>query len=387
MSALLVLLLLLSVATIASRPGPFAAALDRVASPLLIVCGFALGPFGIAVLSTSLRGGLEQALAVGVTWLGILFGLRSSSEDLPPGAALRALTVVSASTMASVLLAMAAMATPALLSWRPPSSPSLLAGAALIVGGALVGSPPIDRDNRAELAMRATLIELGELVATACAIAALAVLPSWTGVPTSWVALVVIGVGLLLALLQRLLGGSAGGDVATRTIALLGVVAVAAGLLHEAGLPSAVSGLVAGAILGRTDLGRALTTSLMQTERPARIVVVFMVGALMPLSKTALLVGALLALGQLGVQLVATSWAVGHRPSIQALASGLSSSSIALVIAASFALAGFPEGGLLVSSSAVAIVITDVLAAGLLLRGRLRAAMTTVPSPAATEAP
>jgi hypothetical protein len=382
MSALLLLLLLLSVATIASRPGPFAAALDRVASPLLILCGLALGPLGLAVVSTSLRGGLEQALAVGVTWLGILFGLRSSSDELPPGTALRAFAVVAASTAASVLLAMAAMATPALLGWRAPSSPALLAGAALVVGGALVGSPPVDRENRAELALRTTLIDLGELIATACAIAALAVLPSWTGLPTSFVALVVIGVGLLLALLQRLLGGSAGGDVATRTIALLGVVAVAAGLLHEAGLPSAVSGLVAGTVLGRTDLGRALTSSLMQTERPARIVVVFMVGTLMPLSTTALLVGALLALGQLAVQLVATSWAVGHRPSSQALATGLSSSSIALVIAASFALAGFPEGGLLVSSSAVAIVLTDVLAAGLLLRGRLRTTPTTVPQEA-----
>jgi hypothetical protein len=382
MSALLVLLLLLSLATIASRPGPFAAALDRVASPLLIVAGVALGPLGLAVVSTSLRGGLEQALAVGVTWLGILFGLRSSSDELPAGTVLRALLVASTSTAASVLLAMAAMATPGLLGWRPPSSASLIAGAALIVGGALVGSPPVDRDNRAELALRTTLIDLGDLIATACAIAALAVLPSWTGLPTSFVALVVIGVGLVLALLQRLLGGSAGGDVATRTIALLGVVSVAAGLLHEAGLPSAVSGLVAGTVLGRTDLGRALKSSLMQTERPARIVVVFMVGTLMPLSTTALLVGALLALGQLGVQLVATSWAVGHRPSSHALATGLSSSPIALVIAASFALAGFPEGGLLVSSAAVAIVFTDVFAAGVLLRGRLRTPSTTVPQEA-----
>jgi hypothetical protein len=379
MSALLVLLLLLSAATIASRPGPFAAALDRIASPLLILAGLALGPLGLAVISTPLRSGLEQALAVGVTWLGILFGLRSSSGEQPAGSTWRVMLVVSSSTIASVLLAMAAMATPALLGWRSPSSPALLAGAALIVGGSLVGGPPIERENRAELALRATLMDLGELVATVCAIAALAVLPSWTGLPNSWVALVVIGAGLLLALLQRLLGGSAGGDVATRTIALLGVVAVAAGLLHEAGLPSAVSGLVAGTVLGRTALGRALTTSLMQTERPARIVVVFMIGSLMPMTQTALLVGALLGLGQLGVQLVATSWAVGHRPGLHALATGLSSSSITLVIAASFALAGFPEGGLLVSSAAVAIVFTDVLAAGLLLRGRLQASPTTVP--------
>lgn len=375
MSALLVLLLLLSVATVASRPGAFAGVVDRVSMPLLVLAGVGLGPRGLVVLSSSLTTGLEPALAVGVTWLGILVGLRSSSHGLGGDGnplTLRAGLVVVASTAASVLLAMGAMLAPTFFGLRAADSPALLAGAALIVGGALVSSPPVERENRAELAMRAWLVELGDLIAMACAVAALAVLPSWSALSPSMAAAVVVGSGLLLALVQRLLGGGTTTDGATRVIALLGVVAVAAGLLHDAGLPSAVSGLVAGTVLGRTNLGRALFVALAPTERPARIVVVFLVGVTMPISTTAVLVGVLLAAGQLGVQLVATSWAVGHRPSSAALATGLSSSAVPLIVAASFAFSGFSEGGLLVSSAAVAVVCTDVLAATILLARRLR---------------
>ena len=381
MTALLILLGLLSVATIASRPGPFAAALDRIAAPLLIGSGLALGPLGLGVVSASLRGGLEQALAGGVTWLGIVLGLRSSSIDLQQGTLPRAIVVVAAATGSSVLVATAALATPALIGWQPPLSSPLIGGSALVIGGAVVGTLPVGEGPGAVVA-RGLFHDCGELVATACAIAAVAVLPSWTGVAASIVAVVVIGVGLLLAGLQRFLGGGAGGDAETRLISLLGVVAVAAGLLHEVGLPSALSGLVAGLALGRTALGRALGASLLPTERPARIVVLFLIGAMTSMSTSAVLIGGILALGQLVVHLIATSWAVGRSVNLGELAAGLGSSSIAVVIAASFSLAGFPEGALLVSSSAVAVIVTDLVAAGLLLRGRWGAAMTALPKAA-----
>lgn len=379
MSTILVLLLLLSIATLASQPAALSGLLDRVSTPLLILLGIACAPTGLAVLSSSMVHGLEPGLAVGVTWLGIVIGLRSapSGERGTDRFSWRAGVVVVLSTMASVVLAMAAMTVPGLLGLRSDDNAPLLAGAALILGGALVGSPPIDNDNRAELAIRAHLIDVGDLVAVACAIAALAILPPWSPLPPSLAAVVVVGSGLLVALIQRLLGGSATGDPATRIIALLGVVAVGAGLLHDAGLPSAVAGLIGGAALARTELGRVLRQALSPTERPARIVVVFLVGTMMPLSQTALIVGVLLAAGQLAVQLVATSWAVGHRPSGHALATGLSSSSVPLVLAVSYTLAGLPEGELLLATAAIAVVATDVLAATIALGSRWQSAART----------
>jgi hypothetical protein len=394
MSTILVLLLLLSIATLASRPAALSGLFDRLSTPLLILLGIGCAPRGLALLSSSLVESLEPALAVGVTWLGIVSGLRSASRDVGHAdggrATMRAAVVVVSSTMASVLLAMAALAAPHLLGLRGGDSAPLLIGAALILGGALVGSPPVDRDNRVELALRSHLIDVGDLIAVACAIVALAILPAWSPLPPSMAAVVVVGSGLLLALVQRLLGGSAtNGDPATRTIALFGVVAVGAGLLHDAGLPSAVAGLVAGAALGRTELGRVLREALAPTERPARIVVVFLVGTMMPLTPTSLLAGGLLAAGQLAVQLVATSWAVGHRPSARALATGLSSSSVPLVVAASYALAGLPEGELLLATAAVAVVTTDVLAAtiGLGTRWQFPAGALSTPPSAALSTP
>ncbi len=382
MSALLVLLFLLSVGTIASRPGAVAGFVDRVATPLLIITGVASAPAGLAVLSPSLVHGLEPALAVGVTWIGILVGLRSASHDFSDSKGnVRAALVVVVSTGSSVLLAMAAMTVPKALGFRFDDSFHMIAGAALLLGGALVGSPPVDAASRADLAMRSHLVDVGDLVATVCAVVAIAILPSWSALTPELAATVVVGGGLLLALVQRLLGGSATDDAATRIIALLGVVAVAAGLLHAAGLPSALSGLVAGVVLSRTELGKALREGLSPTERPARIVVAFLVGTMIPLSTTAFVVGVLLALGQLGVQLVATSWAVGHRPSTKALASGLTSSAVPLVVAASYALAGFPEGELLLATAAVAVVTTDLSAAAIAVVGRLLTHAPKPPSP------
>ncbi len=388
MSALLVLLFLLSIGTIASRPGALAGVVDRVATPLLIVMGLACAPEGLGFLTSSLVHGLEPALAVGVTWIGILVGLRSASHDFSDtrGNA-RAIIVVVAATAASVLMALMAMALPRLAGIRTDDTFHMLAGAALILGGALVGSPPVDAAIRADMAMRSHLVDVGDLVATVCGVVAIAILPSWSALPPPLAAVIVVSAGFLLALLQRLLGGSASDDAATRIIALLGVVAVAAGLLHAAGLPSAVSGLVAGAILSRTELGRALRDALSPTERPARIVVAFLIGTMIPISSTALIVGVLLALGQLGVQLVATSWAVGHRPSAIALASGLTSSSVPVVIAASYALAEFPEGELLLATAAVAVVTTDLLATIIALTGRMRAAKTAPTPPTSTSTP
>jgi hypothetical protein len=374
MTAILVLLALLSIATLASRPGAWATAIDRSATPLLVGGALLCTPAGLAVLSAELIDSMRPALAVGVTWLALLTGLRSATATAQAAihdtrATRRAALVVVVATVASVLLAVFAVWVSVVLGLHAPIPLGLLAGAGLIIGGALVGSPPVEE---AERDVRAHLVHAGELVAMVCAVLALAVLPPWSPLPPSLAAVTVVGGGLLLALLQRLAGGSAEGDRATRTIAALGIITLTAGLLHKARLPSAVCGLVAGVALARTDLGRALRDGLNPTERPARIVVVFLAALVMPLSRTALLVGLLLAAAQILVQLVATSWAVGHRPSLRALANGLTSSATPVLLAASYALAGLPEGDLLLATVVVAVVVTDLLAAGITLYARLR---------------
>jgi hypothetical protein len=376
MTAMLVLLALLSVATLASRPGVFATFFDHASTPLLVFAGLLCAPGALGVMPVDLVHQLRPALAVGVTWLGVLTGLRAGAADGGPRTLVRAGLVVAVATAFSVLAARQALLASAGLGFGGVVDQTMLTGAALIIGGALSGAPPLESGDVAE---RNRLIRAGELGALFCAVLALVLLPSWSTLPPSLSAALVVGAGLLLALLQRLAGGGADGDAGTRTIAILGLVTLAAGLLHNASLPSAVAGLVAGTTLARTNLGKALRANLEPTHRPARIVVVFLVGVGLDLTPSVLVVGALLATAQLIIQLVATSWAVGHRPSLAGLAAGLTSSPTPLVLAASYALAGLRGGATLLAIVTVAVVATDVAATVLTVVARLRGPRTGAP--------
>lgn len=371
MSAILVLLALLSVATLASRRGTLRTFVDTAATPLLIAAGALCTPAALGVLSAKLIGELQPALAVGVTWVAVMTGLRAGAEGGKPSRATsRATTVVITATVTSVVLAAVCLSVPRALGLPAVLEPPVWLGAALVMGGAMVGSPPVEAN---ESVFRARLVQLSELVATLGAVAAITVLPAWSVLSPIGVAAVVVGSGLGLGLLQRLTGGSASGDSNSRTIAMLGLVTLAAGLLHNAALPSAVTGLVAGLTLSRTTLGQALREELTPTELPARIVVAFLVGTLVSFEASLVLVGALVALSQLAVQLVSTSWAVGHSPSLKAVAAGLTSSATPLIVSASFMLAGLPGGSALSTIAASAVFTADSLAVVLTLLARSRA--------------
>ena len=78
------------------------------------------------------------------------------------------------------------------------------------------------------------------------------------------------------------------------------------------------------------------------------------------------------------------------RRGARVLATGLSSSSAPLVVAASYALAGLPEGELLLATAAVAVVTMDVLAAAIGLGTRWQfpaGALSTPPSAAQSTPP
>lgn len=371
MSAILVLLALLSVATLASRRGSLRTFVDTAATPLLIAAGALCAPGALGVLSAKLVGELQPALAVGVTWVAVMTGLRAGAANGKRSRATsRATTVVVTASVTSVVLAALCLAVPGALGWVAPVGPSVLLGAALVVGGAMVGSPPVEAN---ETVFRSRVVSLSELVATLGAVAAITVLPAWSALSPIDVAAVVVGSGLVLGLLQRLSGGSASADANARTIAMLGLVTLAAGLLHNAALPSAVTGLVAGLTLSRTSLGQALRDELNPTELPARIVVAFLVGTLLSFDRSLVLVGVLVAVSQLAVQLVSTSWAVGHSPSVKAVAAGLISSATPLIVSASFMLAGLPGGSALLTIAASAVFAADSLAVLLTLLARSRA--------------
>ena len=102
--------------------------------------------------------------------------------------------------------------------------------------------------------------------------------------------------------------------------------------------------------------------------------VAFLVGTLIVFDGSLVLVGVLVAVSQLAVQLVSTSWAVGHSRSVKAVAAGLTSSATPLIVSASFMLAGLPGGSALLTIAASAVFTADCFAVMLTLVARSRTA-------------
>lgn len=378
MTALLVLLAILSLATLASRRGGFARFFDRAATPLLVIAAVVLSPSGLATLGRGLVHDLQPALAVFVTWLGLLVGLDSTTTS--PIAQTRSAmgrVILIGAVVASVVLSGLALLVPALLGEPAPVAPSSLLAAALVVGGSLVASP--DSAGR---------VFVGEFTAGLCAVVAVfcwfAPVDRAALLGASQTLAILLAAGALLALLQRLTGGGADGDAVSRTVAVIGLVTLASGLLHNAGLPSALGGFIAGALLGRTPLGATLRTSLRPTARPVRIVVVFVIALGLAWCRALIVVGLLLAAAQLGLQLALTAAVKpsGRRRSLAVLAAGLTSSSTPLVLLSSFALARLPGADALLVAVTVAVVVTDGVAAALTLVSSSEA--TNEPTPQET---
>ena len=158
MSAVLVLLGLLSLAMLASRRGAFDEIVARATTPILVGLGVLLSPTGLGFLTPSTLDGMDNAVEVGVCWLAILTGLRASSL-LPP--ALRDKNGARAAGLAVVSAAMSAVVTGGVLNaaaglGRFVMDAGSLAPASVLVGASLAAMAGDREHNGARRAYAAT---------------------------------------------------------------------------------------------------------------------------------------------------------------------------------------------------------------------------------------
>lgn len=337
MTSLLVLLGLLSVATIAARRGRFGELVGGAATPVLVLAGVAVGPRGLGFLTPSVVSGLAPALDVAICWLGFIAGLRAGApiaHERPDRRAL--LPLLNAMLAAAVVQAFASSGLWALDGAALP--------VAALLAGACLGAP-------ASTGSDARFAKIVALVAAALALSLAS--------PASLA--VVLGLGSVAALVVLLAGGH---DASGTLIAVIGAVTLVAGLSGIAGAPALLAGVAAGAILARSSAGRALWPLAERSERPVRIVVTVVVAASAGVDTGAAALGAALAV----VALLAGALTLG--PSHAARTGALASSSLALALVASLAAAG--TAPTLLAPLLVAIALVDAVAMALGLATRLR---------------
>jgi hypothetical protein len=365
-TALLVLLALLSVAMLASRQGAFDELVARAATPILVVTGLAISPAGLGFLDAETVKGLDPAIGVGITWLALLAGLRSSAAlpralITPEGRRASALAVL-ASVVVSIVAAGVLQAA-AGFGYAPVDA-AHTAPAALLVGASLAGMPG-DRSASPTRAAYAAVAELVVLVAALIAFAA------WS-TPTN--AAVVAGLGVVGAVVVNLVLTSVPAEVA-----YLAVCVLVAGLCTLAKVPGAVAGFVLGAASAHVRRSQPIVDSLLVTERPARIVVTVVLAAVTPPALHDAIAGAALGVGLVLVQYF-VSLALRDGSSLLArLASTVATSTTPLVAVAAFAGAGVDGARALLPAVIVAVAVADAVAFTMSLAARSTARSSSSP--------
>ncbi|HEY1098472.1 MAG TPA: hypothetical protein VGF99_06075 [Myxococcota bacterium] len=265
MSSLLILLVLLSLATLASRRGGFAALL--ASSLPAFTVGIAAGPAGFGYLSASSLHSLAPAAATGICWLGLVLGHRASRRHgLAPRSIARAVFVV---VVTACLIA--AIVTAADHWWSVSSSLAVRGGIGLLGATILLpfsGNPAgaDDNDSRAL-----------DLVVVASVVVAV---------------LLLVGRGPFVATLGTLVAGAlagvsallvGGNDDARRFPALLAAAALITGLAWALDVHVGIAGVGIGVGVSLLDRHRQIDALLDPTAGPVALVVAFLVGALLPL--------------------------------------------------------------------------------------------------------
>jgi hypothetical protein len=367
LTAILILLALLSFGTIASRRG-FGIELARAAgSPILIGIGFLLlSPRGLAFLDPEIAASLRPALRIGCAWLGLLLGLstprpsfaRAALGDLgrASGAALWCLLVTAAATFGAIgLFAGGSAVWPESWARLTPAGVSLLVGALIQSSGAPRGS------SRAAA---------GEVVGVIGVCIALAIWPPpaqsapvYEQPLIALAAIVTLGAGLGLV---QIMVTSGERRSEPKLIALLGLVTLLTGLAAITSLPSAAMGYFFGVTLALTGTGRVLFRRVALTSRPVRLVVLVLVGVHLGLEMLSILIGAIAAFARLLSKLtLLRRHTDGGATDVQQLVLG---PRLAIPLVVSFTLSeqvSLDESGIL-SVVVAAIVFTDLLSAGLL---------------------
>jgi hypothetical protein len=325
MTSILILLGLLSVATLASRRGAFEELLQSASTPLLIGIGVLLSPSVLGLLTPSALFGLEPAVDLGATSLAFFIGVRAAR---PSGEPIGRRAIVAGTTAVALSCAAAAAVLGAAALIAPLAWAGMSAWAAPLFAGACIAGLPAESDRTPpRVRSWARVSELSALFAALVALCAASTDPfTLLGVT---LALAASTAALLLFIPAR--------QPVARTVALLGGLAFLAGLMRLVQMPAAAAGFIAGAVVGRTALGAEASKIAQRAERPVRVVLTIVVAATVGLDWTAAALGGALAAGQAVVQVAAARVMGVHRTQ---LGSALASSSTPIAWVAALVGAG-----------------------------------------------
>ncbi len=284
-------------------------------APLVLV-GLLLGP-GLGVLDRSTLRALAPVTALGVGWIGAVFGaqlewrlLRRIPRRVWAFAAFQAAAVLVLTALTAWLLARAVPALAA--AWRPTLPALLTLAAAATISGpgavALVARAAGVRRSLARTLGLAALLDttFGALI-FALALGLHHPHQPFAGVALGWAHWVAVavaasgGVGVLFLWLSRLRS-----EPREVELDLLGAMLFGAGVGYAADAsPFVVCALAAALIVNLSPRKRRVQALLRAWEHPLYTVVLILAGALLNLSTVWLLLAALL----LGVVRIATRWA------------------------------------------------------------------------------
>jgi len=346
-TSLLVLLALLSAATLATHRGAFGEVIGGAATPLLVLFGVAVSSQGLGFVTSPLLDSLLPGTQVAMCWLGVIAGLRIAARNAQEQVSRAALI-----PLADTVFALAVFFVGTVLGELHSEVPLPVIA---LVAGACIGAP----------ASTGTKARFAKAIAVCCAAAALGILaPQSLGVAVS--------VGVLGAIVVVLIGGR---SESASLIALLGTVIMTAGIATVARVPSVIAGVVTGALLARSQAAKHLTPIGERSERPVRIVLTVIIAASLHFTKADLELGLTLA----AVDIVATMLVIPFYVAINSR--HLGASSLALALCSSFAAAGVMP--FLLPTLVVAIAAIDAVALITLVLRRIRG--TSVAAPSANE--
>jgi hypothetical protein len=352
-NAAILLLLLLSLATLASRQGGFAAVL---ASTLpACVAGLVAGPRALGYLSTPLLTGLSLATAVGVCWLGVLLGLRWRQHppqltSLVPAAALVVVVAAASAVLGAGVMSM----------WRARPTFDVALACGLLVAATVV---PFSTSSH-DAIRRASTVDALALLAVCGAVLLLFAHTAAITTVGLW------GLALAVGMSAVLIGGD---DDVRRFSAVLAATALMTAMAFALDVHFGVVGSALG--LGIVVRARHSTfeSMLLATAEPVRLVVAFLVAAGLEVDGKAAAIGVVVGLGVAGIVVVV---ALAQRQSLRELASSTATSSTGLLVLGGLALlhARLPDPT--VAALGIAFIVVDVVAvvASLWSRRALRGA-------------
>lgn len=382
MSAILVLLGLLSVATLAARRGYAAFVAHIVTTPLLIAVGIAAAPANLALLTPSTMEALEPAMRVAVAWQALLIGMRGiqpSTSFLFARDTLVALGIGIATWLFLSAVAYGGLLTVVALDLGfadAASNRQTLLGAALLLGGllcstglsfaqeALAGLMPTAINRRVLF-----LARHDEIVGAFALCAAVALWPLSADYAPVYAdpllaAATVVGLGIVLGVAQLFSGGARMGGTMASLIALIGLTTFGAGLSVSTRLPGAAIAFFFGGVLALQGRGAIYSREgFTLSERPVRLVVLVLIGASLGFSPGAVLLGVGLAFARLLAKAVVRIGVARGRRAELPICAVLGSAGATIPFALSFALTRptpLAENEVLLTV-VVCVAVTDLL--------------------------